>query len=86
MLYRRMLRPEMLAHLFRGQMGCLQRMGHLAGAWQSTTMLDAGKCCVAESSLGVGAAVANLPRERCCIGACRAQKWWRICSGGCWFA
>jgi hypothetical protein len=25
-----------VAHLFRGQMGCLQRMGHKAGAWRCT--------------------------------------------------
>ena len=36
---------------------------------------DAGKCCVAESSVGAGAAAAELPLERCCIGARCAQKW-----------
>ena len=48
-----MLRPEMAAYLFRGQLGRLQRMGHLAGAWRYIIMLDAGKCCVAESSVWV---------------------------------
>ena len=84
MLYRRKSRPEMVVHLFRGQRGCLQRMGHLAGAWQSIIMLDAGKCCVAESGVSAGAAVAELPLERCCIGARCTQKWWRICFGGKW--
>jgi len=27
-------------------------------------------------------AVAELPLERCCIGARCAQKWWRMCFGG----
>ena len=39
MLYRRMLRPEMVAHLFRGQSGCLQLMGHYAGALRCGIML-----------------------------------------------
>ena len=46
--------------------------------------VDAGKRCVAESSVGAGAAAAELPRERCCIDARCAQKWWRICFGGRW--
>jgi len=62
------------AHLFRGQVGCLQRMGHLAGAWRYIIMLDAGKCCVAESSVGAGAAAAELPPEQCCIDGRAAQK------------
>ena len=32
-------------------MGCLQRMGHSAGAWRCIIMLDAGHCCVAGSSV-----------------------------------
>ena len=44
--------------------------------------LGARDCCVAESSVGAGAAAAELPLERCCIDARRAQKWWRICFGG----
>ena len=43
---------------------------------------DAGKRCVAESCAGAGAAAAELPLERCCVDARRAQKWWRICFGG----
>jgi hypothetical protein len=42
---------------------------------------DAGKCCVAESCAGAGAAAAELQLERCCIGARCAQKWWRNCFG-----
>ena len=38
----------------------------------------AGKCCRWEQR-GPGAAGAELQRERCCIGACAAQKQWRIC-------
>jgi hypothetical protein len=43
--------------------------------------LDAGKCCVTGSCVNAGAAAAELPRERCRIGACCAHKWWRICFG-----
>jgi hypothetical protein len=39
MLYRRTLCPEMVAHLFRGQMGRLQRMVHVAGAWRCIIMI-----------------------------------------------
>ena len=38
----------------------------------------------AESCMGAIAAAAELPRERCCIGARCAQKWWRIRFGGRW--
>ena len=38
----------------------------------------AGKCCRWEQR-GPGAAGTELQRERCCIGACAAQKQWRIC-------
>ena len=31
--------------------------------------MDAGKCCVTESCVGAEAAVAELPREQCCIDA-----------------
>ena len=47
-----------------------------------SSCLDAGKCCVAESSVGVGAAAAELPLEQCCIDGRTAQKWRRICFGG----
>ena len=77
---------ENASHLFWGQVGCLQRMGHLAGAWRRIIMLDAGKCCVAESSVGAGATIAELPREQCCIDGRTAQKWWRICFGRSWGA
>jgi len=52
----------------------------------AASCLDAGKCCVAESRGGAGAAVAELPREQCCIDGRTAQKWWRICFGGRWDA
>jgi len=38
---------------------------HSAAALRCGIMLDAGKCCVAESSVGAGAAAAELTRERC---------------------
>ena len=82
MLYRRTLRPEMLPHLFRGQLGVSnawdskQELGHV------TSCLDVGKRCAAESSVGACAAAAELPLERCCIDALCAQEWWRVCFGG----
>jgi len=36
--------------------------------------LDAGKCCVTESSVGAGAAVANLQREQCLPVGGRRRK------------
>ena len=74
MLFWRMLRAEMVAHLFRGQVGCLQRMDHCAAALRCGIMLDGGKRCVAESSVCAAAAVAESPRERCCTDARCAQK------------
>ena len=52
----------------------------------AASCLDAGHCFVAESSVSVGAAAAELPLEGCCIDARCAQKWWRICFGGRWGA
>ena len=40
----------------------------------AASCLDAGKCCVAESSVGAGAAAAELPPEQCCIDGRAAQK------------
>jgi hypothetical protein len=37
---------------------------------------------VTESSVDAGAAAAELPLERCCIGALCAQKLWRVCFAG----
>ena len=68
-------------HLGGSRSGCSvwdtkQELGD-ASSWP-----DAGKRCVAESSVGAGAAAAELPLERCCIDGRTAQKWWRICFGG----
>jgi len=76
------LRPEMVAHLFRRQMGCLQRMGHSAGAWRCTIMIRCMQMLCRRELRGCGAAAAELPLERCCIDTRCAQKWWHICFGG----
>ena len=50
-------------------------------AWMLANAVSQGA-----SSVGAGAAVAELPLEGCCIDACCAQKWRRICFGGSWGA
>ena len=52
----------------------------------AASCLDAGHCFVAESSVSVGAAAAELPLEGCCIDGRTAQKWWRICFVASWDA
>jgi hypothetical protein len=81
--YRWAAGAENPAHLFRRHIDCLQRRGDSsAGAWQCIIMHYAGKCCVAECSVGAGAATADLPRERYCIDARCAQKCRRTYSWG----
>ena len=50
-------------------------------AWMLANAVSQGA-----SSVGAGAVVAELPLEGCCIDACCAQKWRRICFGGSWGA
>jgi len=72
----------MLPHLFRGQLCVCSVWDTKQELGDVSSCLDVGKRCVAESSVGAGAAAAEYPLERCCIDARRAQKWWRICFGG----
>ena len=66
MRYWRMLRPEIVAHLFWGQLGCLQRMAHSAvagrciimlGCWQSLCRSEQRECWCRGPGCSMGDAV-----------------------------
>ena len=67
---------------FRGRMVSLHHRRHSAAALRCTVVLGCWQSLCRRERLGAGTADAELPLERCCIGACCAQKWWRICFGG----
>jgi len=54
----------------------------VCSARDTKQQLSAPGSCPNAANTVAGAAAAELPLERCCVGARCAQKWWRICFGG----
>ena len=53
----------------------------VCSARDTKQQLSAPGSCPNAANTVAGAAAAELPLERCCVGARCAQKWWRICFG-----
>ena len=49
------------AHLFQGHLGCLQRMGHVAGAWRCIIAIRCRQMLCQRARVGAGSAAAELP-------------------------
>jgi hypothetical protein len=66
--------PEIVVHLFRRQLGCLQRMAHSAAAGSCIIMLGCWQSLCRREQREYWCRDPDLQHERRCIDTCVAQE------------